>query len=300
VDAGASSLSHWADILRASVEVGPAALSLERAERARSSLETSAWHVYGSLTVGVLRALSGAPGAVDALLDGAHEAEVLGVHSQQALCLSFAAILFDLEGDRDSAAARGGEAARVIRELALDHAPIAATATAAIRALLSARSGHRSEALVCLETCRASLSNLTEIAPGYNVLTRIALVKAALLVDDPGQASRLLREIDHHLRFEPDEGGVRDHVAALRTKVASAREISAERLWSLTTAELRVLQHLPTNLSLADIASQLFISRNTVKSHTAAIYRKLGTTTRSRAVELAREAGLLTDASPLG
>jgi LuxR family transcriptional regulator, maltose regulon positive regulatory protein len=54
-----------------------------------------------------------------------------------------------------------------------------------------------------------------------------------------------------------------------------------------------VLQYLPTNLSLADIATRLFISRNTVKSHTASIYRKLGTTSRSRAVELARDAGLL-------
>ena len=50
-----------------------------------------------------------------------------------------------------------------------------------------------------------------------------------------------------------------------------------------------MLQHLPTNLTLADIATRLFVSRNTVKSHVAAIYRKLDATSRSDAVDLARQ-----------
>lgn len=297
-DIGASSLIHWADIIRSSVEAGPAAPLLERAERARSALEVGAWHVYGSLTVGGLRAITGAPGAVDALLDGAHEAEVVGVHAQQAMCLAFAAILLDLDGDQDAAAALGGEASRVVRDRALDHAPTAAVAAGAVGALLSARAGRRAEALHHVERCRSSLPGFAEIAPWYNVLTRIAMLRAMLLVDDATQAADLLHELDHHLRFEPDDGGLRDHVAELRVLVGSAREFAAARTWSLTAAELRVLQFLPTNLSLADIATQLFISRNTVKSHASSIYRKLGTTARGRAVELAREAGLLTDSPP--
>ena len=50
---------------------------------------------------------------------------------------------------------------------------------------------------------------------------------------------------------------------------------------------------LPTNLTLAEIAKRLFVSRNTAKSHAAAIYRKLGVSTRGEAVELARSVGLL-------
>jgi LuxR family maltose regulon positive regulatory protein len=53
------------------------------------------------------------------------------------------------------------------------------------------------------------------------------------------------------------------------------------------------MHYLPTNLTLADIATRLYVSRNTVKSHVAAIYRKMGTTSRAEAVDLAREAGLL-------
>ena len=43
----------------------------------------------------------------------------------------------------------------------------------------------------------------------------------------------------------------------------------------LTTAELRVLQFLPTHLSFPEIAEQLNVSANTVKTHSRAVYRKL-------------------------
>ena len=67
---------------------------------------------------------------------------------------------------------------------------------------------------------------------------------------------------------------------------------------SLTTAELRVLQLLPTHLSVREIADRLYVSRNTVKSQTIAIYRKLGTSSRRGAIEIAVVAGLLADAVP--
>jgi DNA-binding NarL/FixJ family response regulator len=44
----------------------------------------------------------------------------------------------------------------------------------------------------------------------------------------------------------------------------------------LSTAELRVLRLLPTHLSLAQIADELVVSRNMVKSQVAAIYRTFG------------------------
>ena len=294
----ATQLVLWAEIQRASVEVGPAAALLEQAERARSKVTFGPWHVYGSLMVGALRAITGKPGAIDVLLDGAREAAIVGVHAQRALCLSFAAILSDLDGDREAAITHGGEAYRVVKESALDDAVTAATATAAAHGLILARSGRRREALACLDVCGTALPGFAGLAPWYNVLTRMAMVTTALLVGDPTQGAQWLREIEHHLRFEPDEGGLRDRVAALRLRVDAACDVSVARSWSLTTAELRVLQYLPTNHSLAYIASQLFVSRNTVKSHTAAIYRKFGTTSRSETVRLARDAGLLADAPP--
>jgi LuxR family maltose regulon positive regulatory protein len=56
---------------------------------------------------------------------------------------------------------------------------------------------------------------------------------------------------------------------------------------------MRVLQLLPTHLSLGQIGEELHISRNTVKAHTIAIYRKLQSAGRSEAVTRARDLGLL-------
>ena len=61
----------------------------------------------------------------------------------------------------------------------------------------------------------------------------------------------------------------------------------------LTPAEHRVLELLPTHLTEAQMAEQLFVSRNTVKTHLKGVYRKLGATTRAEAVDRARDAGLL-------
>ena len=55
----------------------------------------------------------------------------------------------------------------------------------------------------------------------------------------------------------------------------------------------RVLSLLPTQLSAPQIAARLFVSLNTVKTHTSRLYAKLGVTTRTDAVERARELGLL-------
>jgi LuxR family maltose regulon positive regulatory protein len=66
----------------------------------------------------------------------------------------------------------------------------------------------------------------------------------------------------------------------------------------LTPAELRILQYLHTHLSFPQIAGQVFVSPNTVKTQAQGVYRKLGVTSRREAVEHARAAGLLDPDDP--
>jgi LuxR family maltose regulon positive regulatory protein len=61
----------------------------------------------------------------------------------------------------------------------------------------------------------------------------------------------------------------------------------------LSQAEVRVLRYLPSNLTVPEIADQLYLSVNTVRTHTRHIYDKLGAHRRHEAVELARDCGLL-------
>ena len=61
----------------------------------------------------------------------------------------------------------------------------------------------------------------------------------------------------------------------------------------LTERELAVVRLLDTELSGPDIATELFISLNTLRSHTKNIFAKLGATSRREAVGRAREGGLI-------
>ncbi len=54
-----------------------------------------------------------------------------------------------------------------------------------------------------------------------------------------------------------------------------------------------MLRYLPTNLTGPEIAGELYVSRNTVKTHVRNLYTKLGTHRRAEAVEFARDLGLL-------
>jgi LuxR family transcriptional regulator, maltose regulon positive regulatory protein len=62
---------------------------------------------------------------------------------------------------------------------------------------------------------------------------------------------------------------------------------------ALTDRELAVLGMLPTRLTQQEIAQELYVSVNTVRTHIQGIYRKLGVASRQEAVTRARELGLL-------
>ena len=61
----------------------------------------------------------------------------------------------------------------------------------------------------------------------------------------------------------------------------------------LSSSEIRVLRFLPTNLTMPEIASELYVSHNTVRTHMRHLYAKLGTHRRAETVARARDLGLL-------
>ena len=84
----------------------------------------------------------------------------------------------------------------------------------------------------------------------------------------------------------------------MHLRLARVRELLAAHAQhgprpSLTAAELRLLPHLATHLSLQKIAGELHLGRETVKSQAKAIYRKLSVSSRAEAVAEAARLGLL-------
>ncbi|KRC39974.1 LuxR family transcriptional regulator [Oerskovia sp. Root918] len=61
---------------------------------------------------------------------------------------------------------------------------------------------------------------------------------------------------------------------------------------TLTRREHVVLSNLSEDITLEQIATKLFVTRNTVKSQVRSLYRKLGVSTRAEAVEWAKAAGI--------
>ena len=62
---------------------------------------------------------------------------------------------------------------------------------------------------------------------------------------------------------------------------------------ALTAAELRLLPMLTTHLSFPEIAEEMVLSPNTVKSQAMSIYHKLGASSRNQTVTRSRQLGLL-------
>ena len=77
--------------------------------------------------------------------------------------------------------------------------------------------------------------------------------------------------------------------ATARPETVSSRDLPQP----LTQRELTILRFLATNMSTAEIADELCLSVNTVKTHIAAIYRKLPAARRREAVLRARELELI-------
>ena len=128
--------------------------------------------------------------------------------------------------------------------------------------------------------------------PHRSVQTLTEMARAYLALDDVAGARAVLRQADEVIRQRPNLGVLPRQVAGLQAALDGLGQgmLGAS---SLTAAELRLLALLSTHLSLLEIGERLHLSRNTVKTQAVSIYRKLGVSSRSEAMQRARELGLL-------
>jgi LuxR family maltose regulon positive regulatory protein len=132
---------------------------------------------------------------------------------------------------------------------------------------------------------------LTSAMPHRSVQTLVELARAYLALDDAAGARAVLRQADEIIRQQPNLGMLPGQAAALTATLdrIGQRAVGAS---ALTAAELRLLPLLSTHLTLLEIAERLYLSRSTVKSQAVSIYRKLGVSSRSEAMQRVRELGL--------
>ncbi|MBV8219900.1 MAG: hypothetical protein JO325_15660, partial [Solirubrobacterales bacterium] len=209
-----------------------------------------------------------------------------------SLSLAQAAMIAIEEQDWETAAELTDRAGRVIEERGLADCRIIALAFAAASAV-RAHYGRVDEAKCDLRSGIDLLAELDDFMPWYGAEARILLAHASLWLADVvgartllAEASRLARRTAGAVIFERwfDEAWAQMDALA---------ETSLAGPSSLTIAELRILRFLPSHRSFREIAAQLGVSANTVKTQAHAVYRKLGAASRSEAVMRASDAGLL-------
>jgi LuxR family maltose regulon positive regulatory protein len=130
--------------------------------------------------------------------------------------------------------------------------------------------------------------------PWLSTQVAIALAEIFLESGDIDAARVQAEEAGRHLDGLLTEGTLRQQLSRISARLtADGGHVRAPSAMTLTGAEVRVLQLLPTHLSLGQIGEELFISRNTVKAHLVAIRRKLQCSDRNEIVVRARDLGLL-------
>lgn len=137
----------------------------------------------------------------------------------------------------------------------------------------------------------AAVGALTEqgtMPPWTWLLTAVQLAEALLERGDVEGAGLWVRKGFARLAMWPDAGILGARLQRLRARLERTRLLEP-----LTPAERRVLELLPTELSLREISERLGVSRDTVKTHVRELHRKLDVHGRSEAVARARELGLL-------
>ena len=122
--------------------------------------------------------------------------------------------------------------------------------------------------------------------------TLLEMGRAHLALDDPAGARVVLRQARGILERRPDLGVLPGQVEELQAKLDTTGGGNSG-VSALTTAELRLLPLLATHLNFLEIGQRLYISKHTVKTQAISIYRKLGVSSRSLAVQRLQEIGLL-------
>jgi len=148
-----------------------------------------------------------------------------------------------------------------------------------------------------LRLLRASIA-ISQSSPQAPALVRQALA----LAEQHGFAQTVVDtapQLVEHVISEPHLYPRTKQLTALITAGLKARKRAApaprqgKLLEPLTTAEIRVLEKLSERLTYTEIASELYLSLNTVKTHLRHAYMKLGVTSRSSAVKRATSLGIL-------
>jgi LuxR family maltose regulon positive regulatory protein len=127
----------------------------------------------------------------------------------------------------------------------------------------------------------------------WHVHALVLLARARHALGDAEGATDALDEARAEMEHLRDAGIVSALVDDTQRRLRTGVRQPAATGEALSERELVILRLLAAGLTKPEIATELYISYNTVKTHTRTIYRKLGTSAREETIEHARTLGLI-------
>ena len=288
-----TALSAWRALLLAALcKSGLEEMRVDSAAALEALGDDSPWRPSALLLLGVTHMLAGETTAAGEVFSAAQAAAAIsGAKDTFCVALAQRALLEAAEGRWTTAEAFATSARGAVQESHLDDYPTSALTFAA-----SARSAVQHSdwvrARTDLDRATRLLPLLTGALPWLAVQVRVELARTRLGLSEHDAASAVLAEAEELLAEGLDLGTLRDQVEELRRELSKGGRPDDGRE-HLTPAELRLLPLLTTHLSFREIAEILHISRNTVKTQAICVYRKLGVSSRSAAIERASKLDLV-------
>jgi LuxR family transcriptional regulator, maltose regulon positive regulatory protein len=289
---GGGPLRIGADFVHATFVYQDIPAAAAAAQRVANLQDGGGWRVPALAALAFLRYLSGdvtaARAAVsDALMDrGAPFRPHGGVHALATLAL------LELEdGEAEKASRSARRALEVAGAAGLDGSVIAGIPHTALGLALIAVQ-RRAEGMLELQAGVACLRGRAPVAA--HVYALLCLAEAHLAGGDFVAAQRAADAADVLIDPFENAGILTAKLAELRRRSQmTRRRRRAGPTTDVSQSELAVLRLLAGQKSRAGIAAELMISPNTVKTHVASVYRKLGVGSRTEAVSSARQRRLL-------
>ena len=291
---GSATIEPWVANLRACMMRDGVEQALADANRALEMFSPeSVWIPDALMLRGVAHALLGATArATDDLTAAVEKGLAAGAAEEVYLAQAELALLAVKQGAWAEAAQRARAAQALVDETGLgDYASSAIVHAATARvALHEARPEDARAAITRAHRLRPLLDHGI---PWLTIQVGLELTRAHLTLAEAAAASTILTETERVLELRPGMGSLVDEARELRERVAATDGSAGAWAMSLSAAELRLLPYLATHLTFPEIGTRLFISRTTVKTEAVSLYRKLGASSRSQAIERAVEVGLL-------
>ncbi|KAA9111284.1 LuxR C-terminal-related transcriptional regulator [Microbacterium rhizomatis] len=280
---------------RAHLAANGTSAMLEDALAARREVaESSPWRSPTLMIAGIALSLTGHPAEAAAALDEAiHLSREENASAALVLALAQRALLMETPNHSQPLV---DEAMEVARDAKMTMYPQTALPTA-LAALAAARRGERERARELLTAAERYRPLVGKALPWLAVQLRIAIVRTAIRLGDIAVARGALREAEEMIALLPGRGPLAAEIRSVSDAVAGLSlgertgPVAGANL--LTTAEWRLLPLLPTHLTFEEIGGRLHLSKNTIKTQAISIYRKLGVSSRSEAVEAVRTLGLI-------